>query len=110
MLIAQVVNEGLSISFQYYMVENKFVILKTYRNTRNLLDFLNIDPQGLQEKFCKAEQDWYGGPHLISDFDFIISVYMLYILCVKCKFSLSIMLCQFIIINIINNNSLNIKP
>ena len=53
---------------------------------------------------------WYGGPHLISDFDFIISVYMLYILCVKCKFSLSIMLCQFIIINIINNNSLNIKP
>ena len=40
------------------------------------------------------------------DFDFIISVYMLY----KCKFSLSIMLCQFIIINIINNNSLNIKP
>ena len=53
---------------------------------------------------------WYGGPHLISDFDFIISVYMLYILCVKCKFSLSIMLCQFIIINNINNNSLNIKP
>jgi hypothetical protein len=53
---------------------------------------------------------WYGGPHLISDFDFIISVYMLYILCVKCKFSLSIMLCQFIIINFINNNSLNIKP
>ena len=36
---------------------------------------------------------WCGGPHLISDFDFIISVYMLYILCVKCKFSLSIMLC-----------------
>jgi hypothetical protein len=28
---------------------------------------------------------------------------VLYILCVKCKFSLSIMLCQFIIINIINN-------
>ena len=53
---------------------------------------------------------WYGGPHLISDFDFIISVYMLYILCIKCKFSLSIILCQFIIINIINNNSLNIKP
>ena len=24
---------------------------------------------------------WYGWPHLISDFDFIISVYMLYILC-----------------------------
>ena len=39
---------------------------------------------------------WYGGPHLISDFDIIISVYMLYILCVKCKFSLSIMLCQFV--------------
>ena len=37
---------------------------------------------------------WYDGSHLISDFDFIISVYMLYILCVKCKFSLSIMLCQ----------------
>ena len=34
---------------------------------------------------------------------------MLYILCVKCKFSLSIILCQFIIINIINNNSLNIS-
>ena len=28
---------------------------------------------------------------------------------IKCKFSLSIMLCQFIIINIINNNSLNIS-
>ena len=37
--ITQVVNEGLSISFQYYMAENKCVILKTYRNTRSLLDF-----------------------------------------------------------------------
>ena len=49
------------------MAENKFVILKTYRNTRNLLDFLNIDPQGLQEKFCKAEQDW--GPGIDGGFE-----------------------------------------
>jgi hypothetical protein len=60
--------------------------------------------------YCKRVNSyWYGGPHLISDFDFIISVCMLYILCAKCKFSLSIMLCQFIIINIINKNSLNIN-
>ena len=69
MLIAQVVNEGLPISFQYYMAENKFVILKTYRNTRSLLDFLNIDPQGLQEKFCKVEQDCFRSPGIDGGFE-----------------------------------------
>ena len=84
------------------------------------LIYLFVSPSSISPKFLlfnhkyiyskRVNSYWYGGPHLLSEFDYIISVYMLHILCVKCKFSLSIMLCQFIIINIINNNSLNIKP